>query len=211
MSQYQPGILVTPVPLQARHLFFAVDTLAAVPAALDALVQLADTATVVGVGEPLVTALGARIDGLRPFPTVSGPGAHNPSTQQALWVWQQGEDRGELLLRSRALEKALAPAFRLVQMTEGFRYKTGFDLTDYEDGTENPHDDAAVDAALTDSGASFAAIQQWQHDLDGFAALPAQAVGQTGTIVATGRGIAAENDAGTRQSDPGKIFAIIVE
>ena len=26
-------------------------------------------------------------------------------------------------------------------MTEGFRYKTGFDLTDYEDGTENPHDD----------------------------------------------------------------------
>lgn len=59
-------------------------------------------------------------------------------------------------------------------MTEGFRYKTGFDLTDYEDGTENPHDAAAVEAALTDSGASFAAIQQWQHDLDGFAALPAQ-------------------------------------
>ena len=59
MSQYQPGILAAPVPLQARHLFFAVDTLAAVPAALDALVQLADTATVVGVGEPLGTALGA--------------------------------------------------------------------------------------------------------------------------------------------------------
>ena len=31
-----------------------------------------------------------------------------------------------------------------------------------------------MEAALTDSGASFAAIQQWQHDLDGFAALPAQ-------------------------------------
>ena len=174
MSQYQPGILAAPVPLQARHLFFALVSLLAVPAALDALVQLTDAAAVVGFGEPLVKALGAQIPGLRSFPAVSGPGAHNPSTQQALWVWLHGVDRGELLLRSRAVEKALAPAFRRVQSTEGFRYKTGFDLTDYEDGTENPHDDAAVEAALTDSGASFAAIQQWQHDLDGFAALPAQ-------------------------------------
>ena len=174
MSQYQSGILAAPVPLQARHLFFAVDSLAAVPVALDALVRMADAAAVVGLGEPLVTALGVTIDGLRPFPTISAPGAHNPSTQQALWVWLHGVDRGELLLRSRAFEKALAPGFRLVQSIEGFRYKTGFDLTEYEDGTENPHDDAAVDAALTDGGASFAALQQWQHDLDGFAALPAQ-------------------------------------
>jgi putative iron-dependent peroxidase len=161
MSQSQPGILAAPVPLQARHLFFAVDSLAAVPVALDALVRMADATAVVGLGEPLVTALGATIDGLRPFPTISAPGAHNPSTQQALWVWLHGVDRGELLLRSRAFEKALAPGFRLVQSIEGF-------------GTENPHDDAAVDAALTDGGASFAALQQWQHDLDGFAALPAQ-------------------------------------
>ncbi|NVZ85624.1 Dyp-type peroxidase [Pseudomonas yamanorum] len=173
MSQYQPGILAAPVPLQARHLFFAIESVDAVPAALDALVHLVDANAVVGFGEPLVNALGARIEGLRAFPHVSGPGAENPSTQQALWVWLHGVDRGELLLRSRAFEKALAPGFGLVQMTEGFRYKTGFDLTDYEDGTENPHDDAAVDAAVAPGGASFAAIQQWQHDLDGFAALPA--------------------------------------
>ena len=48
MSQYQPGILAAPVPLQARHLFFAVDSLAAVPVALDALVRMADAAAVVG-------------------------------------------------------------------------------------------------------------------------------------------------------------------
>jgi len=173
MSQYQPGILAAPVPLQARHLFFAIESVDAVPAALDALVHLVDANAVVGFGEPLVNALGARIEGLRAFPHVSGPGAENPSTQQALWVWLHGVDRGELLLRSRAFEKALAPGFGLEQMTEGFRYKTGFDLTDYEDGTENPHDDAAVDAAVAPGGASFAAIQQWQHDLDGFAALPA--------------------------------------
>ena len=39
MSQYQPGILAAPVPLQARHLFFAIESIDAVPAALDALVQ----------------------------------------------------------------------------------------------------------------------------------------------------------------------------
>ena len=102
MSQYQPGILAAPVPLQARHLFFAVESLDAVPAALDALVQLVDSQAVAGFGEPLVSALGAHIEGLRAFPHVSGPGANNPSTQQALWVWLHGVDRGELLLRSRS-------------------------------------------------------------------------------------------------------------
>lgn len=94
MSQYQPGILAAPVPLQARHLFFTVESIDAVPAALDALVQLVDSAVVVGLGEPLVKALGAHIEGLRSFPHTSGPGANNPSTQQALWCWLHGEDRG---------------------------------------------------------------------------------------------------------------------
>jgi putative iron-dependent peroxidase len=89
-----------------------------------------------------------------------------------------GVDRGELLNRSNALEAALAPALRLVQMTEGFRHREGHDLTGYEDGTENPQDEAAAAAALVAEGAdgtvggSFAAIQQWQHDLKGFHALP---------------------------------------
>ena len=181
MSYYQPGILATPVPPQARHLFFALESAEALPAAIDKLMLLVDGKTaVVGFGESLVQALGSQIEGLRAFPALIGVGVDNPSTQHALWCWLHGEDRGELLHRSRAIETALAPALRLVQMTEAFRYKTGHDLTGYEDGTENPHDEAAVAAALvgegTDGlhGGSFAAIQQWQHDLDGFAALPAQ-------------------------------------
>lgn len=181
MSYYQPGILATPVPPQARHLFFALESTEALPAALDKLMLLVDgKSAVVGFGESLVQALGGQIEGLRAFPALTGVGVDNPSTQHALWCWLHGEDRGELLHRSRAIEAALAPALRLVQMTEAFRYKTGHDLTGYEDGTENPHDEAAVAAALvgegTDGlhGGSFAAIQQWQHDLEGFAALPAQ-------------------------------------
>ncbi|MBV6822179.1 Dyp-type peroxidase [Pseudomonas sp. PD9R] len=179
MSHYQPGILATPVPPQARHMFFALESAAALPAALDKLMQLVDgKSAVVGFGESLVKALDSNIEGLRVFPAMTGVGVDNPSTQHALWCWLHGVDRGELLNRSNAFEAALAPAFRLVQVTEGFRHRDGHDLTGYEDGTENPHDEAAAAAALvaegTDGtvGGSFAAIQQWQHDLKGFHAMP---------------------------------------
>ncbi|MDF9773639.1 Dyp-type peroxidase [Pseudomonas baetica] len=180
MSYYQPGILATPVPPQARHMFFALESVEALPVALDNLMQLVDgKSAVVGFGESLVKALDGQIDGLRTFPALTGVGVDNPSTQHALWCWLHGEDRGELLNRSNAIEAALAPALRLVQMNETFRHKTGHDLTGFEDGTENPHDAAAVTAALVGEGAdgtvggSFAAIQQWQHDLKGFHGLSA--------------------------------------
>ncbi|CAD5198729.1 Dyp-type peroxidase [Pseudomonas sp. FEN] len=174
MSHYQPGILAKPVPLQARHLFFALESAEALPAALDNLARLVDVKrTVVGFGESLVQALGCHVQGLRAFPGITGAGVDNPSTQHALWCWLHGEDRGELLHRSRELERALAPALKRVQMTEAFRHKSGHDLTGYEDGTENPVDEAAVAAGIAADGGSFAAIQQWQHDLDAFAALPA--------------------------------------
>src|SRR5207253_4213751 len=116
MSYYQPGILATPVPSQARHMFFALESVEALPTGIDQLRQLVDGKTaVVGFGESLVQALGGRIDGLRAFPALAGVGVDNPSTQHALWCWLHGEDRGELLHRSRAVEAALAPALRLVQ------------------------------------------------------------------------------------------------
>lgn len=181
MSYYQPGILATPVPAQARHLFFALESVEALPQALDNLLNQVDGASaVVGFGEPLVKVLNVQIDGLRSFPALAGVGVENPATQHALWVWLHGVDRGELLNRSNALEAALAPALRLVDRQEAFRYKDGHDLTGYEDGTENPHDDAAIAAALLTEGAdghigaSFAAIQQWQHDLKGFHQLSAE-------------------------------------
>ncbi|MCX4216310.1 MULTISPECIES: Dyp-type peroxidase [Pseudomonas] len=181
MSYYQPGILATPVPPQARHLFFALESVEALPQAIDNLLNLVDgKSAVIGFGESLAKALNVKIDGLRSFPALTGVGVENPSTQHALWVWLHGVDRGELLNRSTALEATLAPALRLVQMQETFRHKDGHDLTGYEDGTENPHDEAAIAAALLSEGAdglvggSFAAIQQWQHDLKGFHALSAE-------------------------------------
>lgn len=177
MSYYQSGVLAAPVPSQARHLFFALESIAALPQALDQLLARIDGASAVaGFGASLVKALGARVQGLKAFPGLTGVGVDNPSTQHALWVWLHGDERGELMHRSDELEAALAPAFRLVQMNEAFRHKTGHDLTGYEDGTENPQDEAAATAALAVGeaglrGGSFAAIQQWQHDFKGFAAM----------------------------------------
>lgn len=179
MSHPQPGILATPVPAQARHLLFALDDATALPAALDRLGGLADgERIVVGFGQSLLQSLGRRLEGLRAFPVLDGTSVDIPSTQHALWCWLRGDDRGELLQCSRALIAALTPALRLVQATDAFRYKTGHDLTGYEDGTENPQGDAASAAAIATNGpagvrgGSFAAVQHWLHDLDGFDRLP---------------------------------------
>ncbi|MDD2058205.1 Dyp-type peroxidase [Pseudomonas sp. GD03860] len=176
--QFQPGILAAPVPTQARHLFFSLHTPAALASVLDALLQQVDGSRVVaGFGAPLVKALGRSIEGLRDFPQLTAA-VDNPCTQHDLWLWVRGEDRGDLWLLSQDLEKLLAPAFALVEATDAFRHKSGHDLTGYEDGTENPVADAAVEAAIVAggvpgvSGSSFAAFQLWRHDLDCFKALP---------------------------------------
>ena len=174
----QPGVLA-PIPPLARHLFFSLESVEALPQALDALATQVDGGhCVAGLGISLLQALDAKVDGLKAFPALSGAGVDVPSTQHALWCWLRGDDRGELLHRGRALQAALAPALRRVQATDAFRYRSGHDLTGYEDGTENPEGEEAVAAACaTDApdglrGGSFAAIQHWLHDLSGFETLP---------------------------------------
>ncbi|MBN9162409.1 MAG: hypothetical protein BGO98_33730 [Myxococcales bacterium 68-20] len=129
---------------------------------------------VVGIGEPLARALEASVPGLRGFPAVSGVGVSFPSTQGALWISIDGDDRGAVLDRAMTIRRKLGPGFRLSETTDTFRYRGGRDLTGYEDGTENPREDAAVSAAIVSSsepgmgGASFVAVQRYVHDLARF-------------------------------------------
>ena len=105
---------------------------------------------------------------------MSGPGCEVPSTQADLWCWITGEDRGEVLHAGREVAAALDAGFRPVRAVEAFRYKSGLDLTGYEDGTENPEGEDAVEAAILQGagpgldGSSFLAAQQWLHDLAHF-------------------------------------------
>jgi putative iron-dependent peroxidase len=163
-----------------RYLFF---TLAQADAARSALQRLAPqvdgSRVVVGLGLDTVQALSASVPGLRAFPLWASAAVALPSTPTALWCWLRGDDAGDLVLASRQLAQAVAPAFALTQVVEGFRHGQGpnghgRDLTGYEDGTENPCDGEAEAAALVEgdgpglAGGSFAALQQWQHDWDAF-------------------------------------------
>ncbi|NLY14006.1 MAG: Dyp-type peroxidase [Gammaproteobacteria bacterium] len=175
MIKHQTGILVETVPPLARHIFFTLESREHLAPALRRLALLADgEATVIGFGQSLLQALNVQLDKLRTFPALSAHGIDIPSTQHALWCWLRGDDRGELLHRTNALIAALAPALKVVQVTEAFRYKSGHDLTGYEDGTENPVDQAAIDAAFDSEapGGSYAAVQHWVHDLAYFKGLP---------------------------------------
>jgi len=178
MGTPQAGIL-GPVPRLARYLVFSLIPQADPRDALKALVEMVDgDSVVVGIGKSVVLALGGEIDSLRVFPAQVGAGIDVPSTPAALWCWLRGDDRGELLHRSRAIRRAVSSTFRVDQVIDAFQFRDSRDLTGYEDGTENPEDDEAVAAAIASGlgtgldGSSFVAVQQWVHDLDRFGAMP---------------------------------------
>jgi putative iron-dependent peroxidase len=137
--------------------------------------------SVVGLGASLLRALDCTIPGMRRFPAYAGKGTKVPSTPAALWCWVRGDERGELVHLSRAIEHALAPAFALDTAIDGFRHGTGRDLTGFEDGTENPKNKKAVAAAIASGmgagldGASFAAVQLWVHNFERFNAMSGKA------------------------------------
>ena len=179
MSASQTGILL-PIPQHARYLTFSLEDAANPRGALRALRGEADgQRIVVGIGDSLARSLGRDIEGLRAFPSWTGAGLDLPATPSALWIWARGEDRGELFHRTRRIERALAPAFRLEQVLDAFRHDRGRDLTGYEDGTENPKGGNARLAAIVPAssplaGSSFAAVQQWEHRFERFEAMTAR-------------------------------------
>lgn len=182
MSSHQVGILA-PGPSLSRFLFFQLAPGDDPRAAVKAIQELdADEDLVVGLGNSLVLATGSSIDGLRAFPSLTGPGIEVPSTQTAVWCWLRGAgDRGQLVHRSLELEHLLEP-LALSSVVDGFKHDPtpsgrGRDLSGYEDGTENPTGDKAIAAAIVSGrgpgldGSSFVAVQTWQHDLVGFQAM----------------------------------------
>lgn len=177
MNTCQPGILALP-PRHSRYLSFSLLPGCAPQKDLKSLAALADgERVVVGLGTSLILALEGHIDGLQDFPAHTAPGIDIPSTPSALWCWLRSDDPGELLHLSRQIEAALVSSFAMEQLIEAFQYRDSRDLTGYEDGTENPEGDEAINAALVQGqgegmdGSSFVAVQQWWHDLDEFQAL----------------------------------------
>jgi porphyrinogen peroxidase len=162
---FQPAILA-PCTAVGRSLLFRIAPESDVAGALR---KLRDGITadcgVVGIGEPTVLALGRKIEGLRTFPALSGAACSVPSTQEALCFLLRGPDRGVLFDLTLQIRELLADAFLIVDVNDTFVYHGNKDLTRFEDGTENPKDEAAVEAAIRPDGSSFLVIQRWVHDL----------------------------------------------
>ena len=164
----QPGILSAVTPA-ARYI--VLDVPPDVPASSVArrLHELhIDDGLVVGLGEPLLRALGKDVPGVRTFPALAGPGCAIPSTQGSLLLMTRGEDHGDTLIAMQRAMAILGGGLRVVEDVAAFRHGSGRDLTGYEDGTENPTGDKAIAAAITADGSSFVAVQRWIHDLGGF-------------------------------------------
>lgn len=176
-SLSQPGILAAPLPV-GRSLVFRIAPGADVFAALKKLGKGFSTSWgVMGVGEPLVCALGRKIPGLRAFPEIVAPAGRIPSTQQALWLFLRSLDCTAAFDTTMEIRSLVAGAFVLEDAMDLFLYAGGKDLTGYEDGTENPRGADAIAAALISSdkglaGSSFVAVQRWAHDLQLFQSLP---------------------------------------
>ncbi|MEM7073371.1 MAG: Dyp-type peroxidase, partial [Pseudomonadota bacterium] len=169
-------VILDEIPSSARYLEFA---LARPEAAFEVAGKLAQLTLgqhmVIGLGWPLI-AHHHDITGFSAFPGFSNPDQNLevPSSQTALWCWLRGDEPGDLVHASRAIEKDLAPELVCVHCQDAFKFRTGLDLTFYEDGTENPDGDAARQAAFVAQngtaldGSSFVVVQQWVHNLDVF-------------------------------------------
>jgi putative iron-dependent peroxidase len=162
---HQPAILA-PCTAVGRTLLFRIAPEADVKKALRRLQkELPADCGVVGIGEPTLLALGAKIEGLRTFPSMSGAAVSVPSTQEALCFLLRGPDRGVVFDLTQTIREIVGDAFLLVDVNDTFVYHGNKDLTRFEDGTENPKDDAAVAAAIRPDGSSFLVVQRWVHDL----------------------------------------------
>ena len=166
----QPRILAQPSP-HALFLHLGVQADRAAPG-WKALVDGVDLSrTVVGIGQPLATALGLNVADLHPFTAMSVPGIDWPSTQAALWVALYGEDDGELLHEARRLQKVLGEGFFVEDCISAYQFKEGRDLSGYLDGTANPAGTAAEEVAFREDGSSFVSTQRWLHNLEALEAM----------------------------------------
>ncbi|MCC3859963.1 Dyp-type peroxidase [Pseudemcibacter aquimaris] len=172
MELAQPAILAEETSL-ARYITFAITDAENIPSVLQKLADTVDiTKHAIGIGQNVIQSLDTEIPGLRYMPALAAGEIEVPTTADDLWIWLRGDDRGKLFHLSLALEEICHPAFELTSAIDSFQYDKNRDLSGYEDGTENPEGDDAVNAAIVKNdidglnGSSFVAVQQWIHDFE---------------------------------------------
>jgi putative iron-dependent peroxidase len=180
MMQIQTDI-IAPISAHAIYLHCtrnpAIDAASLLQTLRNASEQLSNNQLVLGLGASLLGFLEVDIPGMRRFPDLSNSHIDMHAFDIDLWIWLKAEERGQLFHLTQKVKNLLAPNFEVNQQVDAYQYQGGRDLTGYEDGTENPQDEAALECAFIQSdhaalnGSSMVAVQRWQHSFAAFHAM----------------------------------------
>jgi porphyrinogen peroxidase len=192
-----PQSILTPLTRAAIFLVVTIDPGAAAEAAVRAVcANLAALVRTVGFRERegglcCVLGIGSsawdRLFGpprpaeLHPFRELRAGSRCAPATPGDLLFHIRAERLDLCFELARLVMSQLASAVAPVYEVHGFRYFDNRDLLGFVDGTENPVDQEAADAALIGdedpsfAGGSYVIVQKYLHDLAAWDALPAEA------------------------------------
>ena len=167
MNKYQTGIIVDKTSSAMFMLFKLVDG-NHLTTTLTELSQVVDgCSAVVGFGNKLMQYF-PQVDVYQPH-KFNSP-LMNDEVGCDLAIWLKNEDKGKLFHQATKLKKLLAASFTLEKTVSAYAYREKFDLSDFEDGIENPQGDGILPVAIVSegklSGSSFWVLQQWLHDFD---------------------------------------------
>src|SRR5271155_4177815 len=118
---------------------------------------------------------------LHPFREIIAGARHAVSTPGDLLFHIRAERQDLCFELATQIMMKLGDAVATADEVYGFRYFDERDLLGFVDGTENPTDQAAIDAALIGeedpafAGGSYVIVQKYLHDMDGWNALPTEA------------------------------------
>ena len=116
---------------------------------------------------------------LHPFSEIRGV-HHAVSTPGDLLFHIRATQMGYCFELARAVMDRIGDCSTIVDETHGFGYFDERDLLGFVDGTENPADQAAIDAAIVGdedakfAGGSYVIVQKYLHDLPKWEAMPVE-------------------------------------
>ena len=138
---------------------------------------------VMGIGSDAWGALfgDPRPADLHPFREIRAGARHAVSTPGDLLFHIRAKRMDLCFEMATQIMARLGGAVSLVDEVYGFRYFDDRDLLGFVDGTENPRDEAVIDAAIIGeedaafAGGSYVIVQKYLHDMDGWNALSTEA------------------------------------
>jgi len=145
---------------------------AAIQAARTAALAASDAHAVFAFGNTLLRAFsGGKLNDFTPIAGASGLTA--PATQRDLLIWVHGPRADANFDLAQAIHGALESHAELMLETPGFNYHENRDMTGFIDGTANPQQEEALEAALIPegregAGGAYMISMQYVHNLSAF-------------------------------------------